>query len=353
MHRLQSYIARTVAAAILLCLAVIVGLDVVAALIDQLGDLRGDYRFGNALLYVAMTVPGRIYEYLPFAALLGCLLGMGSLASTSELVVMRSAGVSMRRMVWMVMRPALLIVLLGLALAEFVAPKLQQLADSYRALALQKENQVLNRYGLWHREGEQFIHFNAVQPNGVLIGVAMFSFDEQGALASSSFAHQAIYQGDSWLLEDVREVRFVDGRSEATHQSYRDWYTELNPELLNILVLKPQDLPISGLWRYGHYLREQGVNGDEYFLAFWSKLLQPLTVVTLVLVALSFIFGPLRQVTMGFRIFVGVMVGVVFRSLQDMLGPMALVYDFAPIMASLLPIVVGSSLGLYLLMRRV
>jgi lipopolysaccharide export system permease protein len=126
----------------------------------------------------------------------------------------------------------------------------------------------------------------------------------------------------------------------------------LSPELLNILVLDPQDLSISGLWRYASYLKKQGLNAGDYELAFWNKLLQPLTIMGMVLVAISFIFGPLRNVTMGFRVFVGVMVGIVFRTAQDILGPSSMVYGFDPIYASLLPIGVCFLAGTYMLTRR-
>ena len=80
-------------------------------------------------------------------------------------------------------------------------------------------------------------------------------------------------------------------------------------------------------------------------------MLQPLSTLTLVLVAISFIFGPLREVTMGYRIFVGVLVGIVFRIAQDMLAPASLVYGFQPIYASLVPIVFCAVVGFWFLSR--
>lgn len=351
MRRLNQYVTRTVAAAILLVLIVILGLDLIAAVIDQMEDLRGNYTFTVALQYVLLSLPARVYPYLPFAALVGCLAGLGALAGSSELVAMRSAGVSVFRLSWFALKPALWLTLLGLLLAEFIAPKSQQIAESYRSMALQREASAVSEYGLWHREGNRFMHFNAVQPNGVLYGVTVYQFDEQRRLVRSLYADRASYQQDQWLLEDGRETRFDEQRALAEEFRSRSWQTELTPQLLNLLVLSAEDLPLSGLWRYAEYLRAQGINAGEYQLAFWNRLLQPLAIAGLVLLAISFVFGPLRQSTMGFRIFVGVLVGVVFRTSQDMLGPASLVYGFSPLLAALSPALLSAAVGLWLLRR--
>ena len=284
--------------------------------------------------------------------LVEALPGLGALAGSSELVVMRAAGVSVRRIVWMALKPALVITLAGVVVAEYIAPRTQQIAESVRAVALAGDRPVISRYGLWHREGDTFMHFAAVQPNGVLLGVTLYEFDAGGSLDKAVRAGRATYQDRDWVLEDIRETVFHADRTERRVQPHRRWEADLSPQLLNILVLDPVDLSISGLWRYTQYLGGQGLNNADYRLAFWNKVLQPLTIVSLVLVAISFVFGPLRQVTMGFRIFIGVLVGVAFRTLQDMLGPASLVYDFAPIYAALIPILIASTVGMVLLQRR-
>lgn len=352
MVKLDSYIARTVAGAIFLVLIVIVGLDVLSAVVDELKSVRGDYNFMAAMYYVALRVPASIYDYLPFASLVGCLAGLGALANNSELVVMRAAGISTGRLVFSVMRPVILITGLGLVVAEYVAPVSMQIGESHRAIALQKGGVFNSRHGMWHREGRDFMHFNAVQANGVLHGVSIYSFSEENQLAVSRFAERASFVDGKWLLEDVRTATFADAGVVQEQASQLPWASGLSPELLAVLSLDAEDLSITGLWRYAQYLSAQGLNAGDYELAFWNKLLQPLTIIGMVLVAISFIFGPLRNVTMGFRVFVGVMVGIVFRTLQDILGPSSLVYGFEPAYASLFPIAICFAAGAYMLARK-
>jgi lipopolysaccharide export system permease protein len=352
MRLITRYVATQVFAAILLVLAVLLGFDLIVGVLDQSGDISGRYTLGPAAYYTLLSLPSHVAQLLPFAILIGCLAGLGTLASTSELVVIRSAGVSVMRILWMALRPALLVALAGLLVAEYVAPQSQQIAQSYRAMLLQKKDISVSEYGLWHREGDSFVHFNAVQPNGELFGVSMFVLDESRHMQSALFAQRAIYQGDHWLFEDVRETLFKGDHLETTASAKRRWDTQLSPELLNILVLDPIDLSLSGLWHYVRFLREQNSNAGQYELALWNKLLQPLAAISLVLVAASIIFGPLRQSSMGTRVFVGLMIGIVFRISQDMLGPASLVFGFTPILASLTPILVSVAAGFLMLRRR-
>jgi lipopolysaccharide export system permease protein len=236
--------------------------------------------------------------------------------------------------------------------AEYVAPKTEQIAQSYRALMQQDKDIGISEYGLWHREGNNFIHFNAVQPNGELFGVTMFALDGQRRLQSALFAERATYQVDHWLLQNVRETRFGGPQLQNSNAPTRVWQTQLSPELLNILVLDPSDLSMQGLWKYVSFLKKQGSDTGAYELALWKKLLQPLAIVSLVLVAASIIFGPLRAASMGSRIFAGLLIGIVFRISQDMLGPASLVFGFPPILASAIPISISLAAGVLLLRRR-
>ncbi|QSP94211.1 LPS export ABC transporter permease LptG [Marinobacter salinisoli] len=351
MRKIDGYVMRTVGGAMFLVMVVVLSLDLIFGFIAELEDTRADYQTLEALKYVALTLPRRIYDYLPLGAFMGCLIGLGSMASSSELTVIRAAGVSLKRIVWSAMKPALVVVLLGVILGEYVAPPAERLAQSEKAVALGAGKNVASASGVWHREGNIFIHLNAVQPNGVLHGVSLFEFDEQRELLSSSFAPRAIYQGDHWLLERVQttEIR-ADGTRLVENQTLK-WDTGLSPRLLSVLIVKPENLSMSGLFTYAQYLGDQDLNASPYWLAFWKKVLMPLGTAVMVLVAISFIFGPLRSVTMGFRVFTGLLVGLLFKYMQDLLGPMSLVYGFNPMLAVLIPIAVNALVGAVLMRR--
>jgi len=349
--KLDQYIGVQVFLAILSVLGIIVGLALLFAFIDELGDVEGSYGLGDVLQYVLLTSPRRLYEMLPMAALIGCLIGLGTLASSSELTIMRAAGVSLGRIVLAVMKPMLVLLVAGILIGEYVAPWSEDLAQARRSLAQGAGEAQSSKRGLWHRQENEFVHVNAVQPGGVLVGVTRYRFDEERRLLSSSFARRASYQGDYWQLQNISTTHFRGDHTEVLRAAEERWDVQLTPQLLGTVVMEPESLSITGLWRYIHYLGEQGLNNGRYWLAFWNKVLQPAVTVALVLLAISFIFGPLRSVTLGQRIFTGVVVGFVFRIIQDLLGPASQVFGFSPLLAVVLPAAVCALIGVWLLRR--
>jgi lipopolysaccharide export system permease protein len=352
MAKLDRYIGTQVFLAILVVLGIILGLALLFAFIDELGDLnKGDYGIGQALWYVLLTAPRRAYEMLPMAALIGCLIGLGSLASNSELTIMRAAGVSIGRIVWAVMKPMLVLMLAGILVGEYVAPLTENQAEADRALAQGGGAAQSSKRGMWHRQGQEYVHINAVQPNGLLLGVTRYRFDDERRMQSASFARRAEHRGDHWVLRNVQTTHFRKGSTRVVKRANERWDIELSPQLLSTVVMEPESLSVSGLWQYIHYLGEQGLNNARYWLAFWSKVLQPLVTGALVLMAISFIFGPLRSVTLGQRVFTGVLVGFVFQIAQDLLGPSSLVFGFSPLLAVLVPAGICALAGGWLLRR--
>lgn len=353
MRKLDRYIGITVFVAILAVLGVILGLAELFAFVDQLGQISDTYTLTEALKFVLLTAPSRAYDMLPMAALIGCLVGLGTLASNSELTIMRAAGVSLQRIVWAVMKPMLVLMFAGILVGEYVVPVTETMAQSGRALAQSGNGAQSSKSGLWHRQGREFIHINVVRPDGVLMGVTRYDFDENRRLQTASFAQRARFKNDQWVLENVTTsvLHPDEKRSEVREAKYEPWNIQLTPQLLNTVVMEPDALSITGLWSYIHYLQEQGLNSNRYWLAFWTKILQPAVTAALVLMAISFIFGPLRSVTLGQRVFTGVLVGFTFRIAQDLLGPSSQVFNFPPLLAVLVPAAICALLGALLLRR--
>jgi len=350
MSLLDRYIAKVVIISVLSVLGILLALDMVVAIIDELKGKEGDYGTQQIFMYVLMTVPKRIYTITPLAVLIGSLLGLGMLANNSELTVMRAVGMSVARIGWAAIKPALLFVVAVLLIGEFVVPTTENYAQSQRALAESSGEAVSSKYGYWHREGDTYMHFNTVLPGGVLYGVTQYEFADKN-LQQSLFAEKAIFQGDHWVLQKVKHSDLSENKVEAGLEQTMRWDTELTPEVLKVVVVDPADLSILGLHTYTNYLKEQELDPKRYLLAFWKKVLQPLAIIVMVLVALSCIFGPLRSVTMGYRVFAGILLGVLFRYTEDFLGPASIVFGFEPVLASILPIVIFAIAAAVLLKR--
>lgn len=348
--RLDRYIARNVLGAILVVQVVLLGLDLVITYINDLGDVEGDYGALEVFLYLVMRLPWRFYQYAPVGVLIGALIGLGGMASSNELTVMRAAGRSLARILWSVMKPVILVIAVVLFIAEFVSPRTEQYASAWRLEQMQGEGAVLTERGGWQREGDSFYRFGAIRVDNVVLDLTRYRFEGR-ELREAMSARRAVWRDGGWVLEDVDITRFVDGRTEVIHQATRPWQTELTPAELDRLLRDVETQAPSELWAHARYLQAQGQDATQPLLYFWQKMLMPLTMASLMLVAASFVFGPLRSVAAGTRVFYGVITGLVFKYLQDLLGPASTVFGFSPAWAVLAPTLICAALGFYMLRR--
>ncbi len=356
MTKLSRYVSFTVFMAMLLVQVLLLGLDLVFSFIGELDSVRGDYRALDAFFYTVLIVPGHAYEILPVSALVGALVGLGALASSSELTVIRAAGISTLRIVWWVMRGALAIVLFGLVLGEFVVPHTDQRAEAGKAIAQGKDYQPGRVAGYWQREGDELLNIRLVTPQGQLLGVSRYRYDDNGQMTVASYAARADFSAQSeppgWQLQDVQITEFLpDGRAVVSEHKQASWPVALTPEFLRTAAASPEQLRLGALLNFSNYLQSQGQDAGVYVLQFWKKVLSPLAIFSMVLIACSFIFGPLRSVTLGFRIIIGVLVGLTFRYTQEAFGFASLLFQWPPLLAVLFPIVLCMAIGMYALHR--
>lgn len=370
-NRLERYIASNVLNSILLIMLIIILLASLFSLVDQFDSFKNNYGMTQALYYVLLSAPRRLYDNLPMATLVGSLIGLGMMASRSELTIMRAAGMSTGRIVYAVLKPIFVIMIGCVLLGEFIVPITQNKAQAYKELAQSSniDKKILTQTllkGTWHRQGNEYIRINSVQPDG-LIGINSYYIKDQ-KLIYTSYAKQATLKKGQWYLSDATTTCFYDNYTRVVKEETEAWLSPTNVcdtkelgtpkpiaitlNLLNTINSDPSYLSITGLWNYIHYLQAQELNNDNYWLKFWEKLLQPINTLALVILAISFIFGPLRSVTMGQRIFIGIAIGFSFKIVNDLLGPASIVFNFPPLLAAMIPSAVCIIIGIYLINRK-
>src|SRR5690606_9780750 len=150
--------------------------------------------------------------------------------------------VSTGRIVWAAWKPALAVVLVSLALGEYVVAHTERIARTEKVRAQGAQAALSTRAGFCRREGHTFMHFNAVEPKGVLHGVTLFEFDQNRWLSRSTFAKRAIYQRGEWLLMDVVQTELERDRTQRLEHDVLPWEIHLSPEVLGVLVVKPETL---------------------------------------------------------------------------------------------------------------
>lgn len=349
---LDRYIGKTLLATTALSLAILLALSTLIRFVEQLRSIgRGTYGLVDVIYFSLLSIPRDIEIFFPMAALLGGLIGMGMLANQSELIVMQAAGLSKTRIVRSVMKASIIMMIFVLALGEWVAPDTEAKARQLRAQSVSGGALISAPHGVWARDKNSFIHIGEIEDTGLLANVSIYDFD-RGRLKQVMHAKTARYQEPIWLVEQVKRTTMGDVSLFNQELDTWTWETELTPDKLGIVIVKPESLSISGLYKYVHYLEGNKQNTSRYELAFWRKALMPMTVAVMLLVALSFIFGPLRSVTMGARIFLGVITGFGFHMVNEVFGPISHVYAIPPLAGALLPSLLFAAVALHFLTRK-
>lgn len=353
MNILDRYIAVTALGLIGVALLLVMGVDFLFAYVHELGGIgRGDYHASTAFLYTALTIPGRLYSLFPMASLIGVLMALGLLASRSELIVMRASGFSILQIAGSVAKVGLFLAIVVILLGEFAVPRAEVAADSLKVRAKSAGQAVLTARGTWIREGNDFIHIEKLLPKGVLQGVTRYQFNDQYQLESSTYIEQAIYKHELWTLQNIRVSRISNTKIETQRIPTQTWHKLIDPGLLDVLLSEPDDLSLIGLQRYIRYLTINHVDANHYRLIFWKKILMPISVIIMVLLGIPFVFGPLRQSSIGLRLLAGIVLGFIFYLTNEIFGPLSLVYSFPPFLAAAAPLVLFAGAG-YWMMRKV
>lgn len=351
---LDIYIGRTILSTSLLTLSVLLAISAMFKFIDQMRSIgRGYYDMVHAALFTLYSVPGDLVTFFPMAALIGGLIGLGMLASSSELVVMQAAGLSRVNIINSVMKTAVVMMLLVMAIAEWGAPVSDRAARELRTKAISDGSLFAAQQGVWAKDGDQFVNIRKVDDFGNLQDVVIYQFDDQLQLVSLLSAATAVYQQDAWQLQQVTRLAFTLERIEKQQWPSQSWRSSLTPDKLGVVTIKPEMLSLQGLTDYMDYLAQNSQDASRYKLAFWRKALQPLTIIAMLLMALSFIFGPLRSVTMAARVLMGILTGFGFYMSNEVFGPVALVYQLPPLAGALLPSLLFIGLSLYFMRKKV
>ncbi|WP_149981255.1 LPS export ABC transporter permease LptG [Pseudoalteromonas rhizosphaerae] len=353
MKTLDWYLGRSVLQTTGFALMVLVGISTLIKFIEQLKSVgRGSYDIGTALLYTLYSMPDDLVVFFPMAALIGGLTGLGALASNSELVVMQAAGMSRLQIILSVMKTAIFMALCMMALGEWGAPATQLKAKEMRNQAIHGGDVFNAQQGVWAKDGNNFINIEDVDQNGVLHGVNMYHFDSSLQLTQITKAREAVGRKDGWLLRDVNKVQLSEELISTQQQKEEFYESQLTAEKLGVVSVKPESLSFTGLWSYLGYLKQNEQDTSTYELALWRKIMQPVSIAVMLLVALSFIFGPLRTVTMGARIIMGVVTGIAFHLTNEIFGPVVMVYQIPAIIGATLPSIIFIGFATYLLNKR-
>jgi len=350
---LTFYIARAVLIGIGLTCLLLVAVHTLIDVIREARSLTGAYGPLQMIWFLLQTMPRRLYDIFPFAALIGTLLGLGALAGANELVAMRVAGMDRTQVMQRVLLSVLLCLVVVMLMAEWLIPDLEAQARAERQQARTGQLHFGGQGQFWLRDGPFMLRLGEAvwtdRERLVFTDVLIYRLDGGMRTAEVMLAEQADHASGRWLLQDVRWRLIGDG--EMGMEPLRQLNSGLTPGLFQAAVSRPRLLALSDLYRLRVYMDKSGLDAGPYQQAFWTRVFFPVNVLAMVLVALPFAFRSQRGGTQGAGLFIGVVLGLVFFVFSRLSTGLAQVWPLPIWFWSSLPAMLTVGLSLYLLRR--
>ncbi len=350
---MDKMIFRTTAYASIAALLFLILIESFFTFLTELEDLgRGYYGLNQILSYVLWNTPARIYRIFPMALLLGGLLGLGQLTASNELTILRASGVSKLRLMAGALVAAILLSIASLSIGEWLAPKTQTHAEKQRAAALSENLSIRQGRGFWALSGDQIVHVQAMMPDASLGDITLFEMGENNTLSRYLYAPTARLTNKQWQVENGILTTLNTDHISQTPFTELAIPADLGPEILGALSESPETLPLVQLGSFIHYLESKGLDANIYRLSFWNKLLGPFTNISMLLLGLPLIFGKPRASGHGQRLLLGIFMGLGLYLANRMLGQIAILYGYVPILGAILPSLIGISVGAWTLLAK-
>lgn len=321
-------------------------------LLSEIGNIgEGNYTGATAFQYILMQMPARAYQLMPLATLIGGLIALSQLSANSELAVIKTSGLSTINIVGIILKFSAIFAVVTILLGEFLAPHLSRQADTLKANA--KSGQVSTIHdGVWIKQPQSMVNVTSMLPDNTLLGIKIWRYNSDFQLEEAVFAEKATVQNGKWLLHNVQSSVLSDDHVVATQLPEREWISNINNQLLDVLLVQPEQMSFSALTRYIEYLKNNQQQTQAYDVAWWNKLIYPIATMVMSLVALAFTPNSGRHSNMGLKLFGGICLGLLFFFTGRLFGFTTQLYGIPAFISAVLPTAAFALWAIYLIRRQ-
>jgi len=375
MRLYEKYFARQIYVAFVFILFAFSGLFFFFDLISELNTVgHGNYKFGYAVLRVALQTPSRFYEIIPVAALISAIYVFAQMAASSEFTIFRVSGLATGQALRSLLKIGVPLVIITYLIGEFVGPYSDQLSERVRLQALGSSVSSNFVSGVWVKDtlaardnGEQvtrFVNVGRLSPDSTISNVRIYEFDSKFQLQNVRIAQTGRYQPPGhWLLTGVTDTALssiapagqpadslnpVYASKQVTMPEYL-LRSDLTPQILSVLLVSPEHMSIINLFHYIQHLRENQQDTQRYDIALWRKLLYPFAVFVMLVLSLPFAYLHTRAGVVGVKVFGGIMLGMSFQLLNTLFSHVGMLNTWPAPLTAAVPGLLYLGLGLFAL----
>ncbi|WP_423198258.1 MULTISPECIES: LPS export ABC transporter permease LptG [unclassified Cupriavidus] len=361
----ERYFARLIYGVFAFILFAVLALFVFFDMLNELESVQGGYTSLIAFFHVMLEAPTRVYEVLPIAVLISAIYVFSQLASQSEYTIFRVAGLNTRQALFSLFKLAVPLAITTFIFGEFIGPAAEQYAQKIKLQAIGATVSSGFRSGVWVKDRDKdntpgatgevtrFVNVQGLKADQSIHGITIYEFDSNYRLRVIRVAQEARYQGgQAWQLNQVNETRFIelprgdgahrdalapDFRAEQAKFPNMVMHSELTPQILSVLLVTPERMSTLDLFRYIRHLRDNKQDTQRYEIAFWKKVVYPLTLFVMVALALPFAYLHARAGAVGVKVFGGIMLGLSFHLSNTLFSHVGLLHTWPPIISALVP----------------
>ena len=301
-----------------------------------------NYSILEAFKYIVLQLPEVAYDQVSPVILLGCVLGMGHLATTGQLIILRASGISILKITWLTLKNAIIFLILITMIGELVAPSLTSYAENERSNAMGQNSLSSSQDGFWIRDGDNFINVKNNVDGSIFNGITVIEVNNESnkiervvESKSAIFDGQNIYM-DSTNVFSINSANLFDEISLKERNLYKK-RVAFDQDLIDSLEKEPKDLTTFTILKQIEFLTDNKLRAEVFEVELYKRLVRPITLVAMILLAMLFIFGSTRDATLGRKIFFGVAIGLSFELISRIGGALALSLDFSPLLITFVP----------------
>ncbi len=338
--KVDIYIIKTILSTVFVVLFSLLAIDMLGKILEE-ADILGDknYTFTKLITFVFALVPLRLVNFFPISLMIGSIMGLGKLSSSSELVVMLSSGVSRFRIGVVGVTLSIFLGLLSLLIVEYIGSPLNTYAYNMRAEALNKVSET-RKGNIWVADGNSFVQIKGVQADGSFKNVSIYTLDKDMKLKNIKVVKKVEFIDKEWVLLGVTNKTISKDNFKITKTKKELWKNNLDKSILTLLVSDPTELSVRELNKFIKYQQANKIKPTNFLLVLWQRLLIPITAGVMFLLAFPFSFSSQRNSNQGRKLFIGILLGLIYYISYSSISNFVILTGVSAALGAFLPIII-------------
>ena len=351
------YIAKTILSYTLVVMIVWLSIYSFFNFLSELNDVgKVNYSIFDSVKYIVLHVPEVLYDQASALILLGSILGMGHLATTSQLLIFRASGMSLLRITWLTIKNAIMFLIILTVIGEVFAPELSQYAESDRSRALGKSSFSGSQDGFWIRDGDNFINVENNIDGNLFSGITVIEVNNNKKISRVVNSESAIFDGKSLSMNET-DIFSINSNNIFENISLKEQDTfdknvNFDKNLIDSLEKDPRDLSTITIIKQIEFLKDNKLRSGVFEVELSKRLVKPVSLIAMILLAMLFIFGSSRDVSFGRKIFLGVAIGLSFELISRLGGAISLSLELSPFLSSFTPSLLAIVIAILILINQ-